>query len=342
MCRHCAYNTNAYLVRASVSMDPDSDICGASMIVTPRGEVLTNMYSKTGLGVAEFDPHDKYLKPAGFANPPAPHYEYIEFGRNPWQYRPGGSAIIRHDGLMPYPRTCSHRGFNTIAPENSMPAFGAAVAMGAEEIEFDLWATKDGEIVTAHDPNLERVSNGHGNIWEYTLTELKALDFGVKFGEKYKNIRIPTFEEILKKFAGRVIMNIHVKIWDIRQKNLYLEKIAALIRKYDCERHVYFMSVNTDALLEMRKILPYSGYCHGAERSNEEMIDLAIKHGFDKVQLVGWYPYNKAMVDKCHAHGIKVNFCQADTPEDARRVLDMGVDCVLANDFHYVKSGLEK
>ena len=52
---------------------------------------------------------------------------------------------------MPYPRVCAHRGFSTIAPENSMPAFGAAVAMGAEEIEFDLWYTKDGEIVSIFD-----------------------------------------------------------------------------------------------------------------------------------------------------------------------------------------------
>ena len=39
---------------------------------------------------------------------------------------------------------CSHRGFNSIAPENTLPAFGAAVALGAEEIELELWATSDG------------------------------------------------------------------------------------------------------------------------------------------------------------------------------------------------------
>ena len=44
-------------------------------------------------------------------------------------------------------RLCAHRGFSTIAPENGMAAFGAAVALGASEIEFDLWWTKDGEIV---------------------------------------------------------------------------------------------------------------------------------------------------------------------------------------------------
>jgi glycerophosphoryl diester phosphodiesterase len=72
------------------------------------------------------------------------------------------------------------------------------------------------------------------------------------------------------------------------------------------------------------------------------MIELAIEHGFDKVQLVSWRPYDKEMVDRCHAHGIRVNFCQADTEEDARRVLAMGVDCVLTNDFHCIKTALEQ
>ena len=136
-----AYNTNTYVIRSSVSMDVNSDIGGASMVVAPTGEVLCNLYSRIGIETVDVDITKKYYKPAGFGNPDAAHYEYIEKGRRPWKYRPAGSAIVRPDESMPYPRFCAHRGFNTIAPENSMPAFGAAVAMGAEEIEFDLWVT---------------------------------------------------------------------------------------------------------------------------------------------------------------------------------------------------------
>jgi glycerophosphoryl diester phosphodiesterase len=45
-----------------------------------------------------------------------------------------------------------------------MPAFGAAIALGAQEIEFDLWSTRDGEIISLHDATLDRVSNGHGKV----------------------------------------------------------------------------------------------------------------------------------------------------------------------------------
>ena len=128
LCRFLAYNTHAYVIRSSVSFAEDSPICGASMVVSPKGDVLCNMKSRFGREVVEFDPHEKHFKPAGFGRAPAAHHEYIEIGRNPWQYRPGGSAIVLPEHRKPYPRTCAHRGFSTIAPENSMPAFGAAVA----------------------------------------------------------------------------------------------------------------------------------------------------------------------------------------------------------------------
>lgn len=139
MCRFLAYNTNAYVLRSSVSFSEDSDICGASMAVSPYGKVLVNMKGKFGKADVEFDPRDKYYKPAGFGNPDAAHYEYIEYGRKPWQYRPAGSAIIRDEKKLPYPRVCAYRGANKIAPENSIVAFGAAVALNAQEISLDLF-----------------------------------------------------------------------------------------------------------------------------------------------------------------------------------------------------------
>ena len=115
--------------------------------------------------VFTFCPYEQ--KPAGFGGsnkPPQPHYEYVDAGRRPWLYRNSGASVVRTDDDMPYPRLCAHRGFNTVAPENSMPAFGAAIALGAEEIEFDLRTTKDGVIVSIHDYLLDRVSDGEGNI----------------------------------------------------------------------------------------------------------------------------------------------------------------------------------
>ena len=339
MSQFLAYNTNAYVIRSSVSMDESSDIGGASMVVAPTGEILAHMYSKTGMEIVEIDPSAKYYKPAGFGNPLSAHYEYIEKGRRPWKYRPGGSAIVRHDEIMPYPRTCAHRGFNTIAPENSLPAFGAAVALGAEEIEFDLWFTKDGEVVSIHDSTLDRESNGTGKVWEYTLAELRELDFGSKCSDEFKGMKIPTFEEILQKFACHCIMNIHLKT--AGDKPEYLEKVVRLIKKYDCEKYVYFMT-GDDALLErLRNEFPEIARCCGGGgsadggRARWEIVERAIEHGCQKLQFVKGY-FNQEMVDKARANGIITNVFWSDDPEETEKFLNMGIDVILTNDYNRI------
>ena len=303
------------------------------MVVAPTGKVLVNMYSKVGLATVDIDPHEKYFKPAGFGNPPSAHYEYIEKGRRPWKYRPAGSAVVRHDEIMPYPRVCAHRGFNRIAPENSLPAFGATVAMGAEEIEFDLWFTKDGEVVSIHDSTLDRVSNGTGKVWEYTLDELRTLDFGAKCGEHFKGMKIPTFEDILKKFACHCVMNIHLKTAGAKPE--YLDNVVKLIQKYDCEKYVYFMS-GEDALLErLQAEYPTIARCCGGGNGKWEIVDRAIKYGCQKLQFVKGY-FNQELVNKAHANGIICNVFWSDDPEETQAFLDMGIDVILTNNYNTI------
>ncbi|MBR3893510.1 MAG: hypothetical protein IKJ35_00020 [Clostridia bacterium] len=335
--RFCAYQTNAYVFRSSVSMDENSEIGGGSMIVKPDGTVLENLKSRVGLATAEIDVTEKYLKPAGFGNPPSAHHEYVEKGRRPWKYRPAGSAIVPDNARMKYPRVCAHRGFCKIAPENSMPAYGAAVAMGADEIEFDLRPTKDGEIVSTHDSLLDRVSNGTGKVSDYTYEELSKLDFGSHFSEKFKGLKILKFEDILQKFACHCVMNIHVKSpnqTDPMDED-YLKRIIALIDKYDCRKYVYFMSANDRVLEQFKRLAPDIALCCGAGLKKWEIVDRAIAIGCEKVQLYKPY-FNQEMIDKAHAHGIKCNVFWSDKEEEAREFLDMGIDTILTNDYHRI------
>lgn len=342
MCRFLAYNTNAYVIRSSVSFSEDSDICGASMVVSPKGKVLENMRGRFGKAEVEFDPMDKYFKPAGFGNPDASHYEYIEYGRKPWQYRSSGPAIVPFDSVMKYPRVCAHRGFNAIAPENSMPAFGAAIALGAEEIEFDLWPTKDGEIVSCHDSTLERVSDGEGKVYEHTYEELKRFDFGSKFSEKFKGLRIVLFEDILKKFGGHTIMNIHVKPLGDSYDPAIMKKIVSLIRRYDCAKHVYFMLEPDGDIRMFKEYAPDISVCVGHDfNRNWAIVDRAIELGAQKVQFFKPY-FNQEMIDKAHVHGIICNMFYADDPEEARRYLEMGIDTILTNDYNLVAQAIKK
>ena len=354
MTKFCAYNCNAYVARSSVSLGEDSPVGGTSMIVAPDGTILADMENGVGFVTAELDPHKRHLKPAGFGNPLATHHSYIEDGRRPWKYRPAGSAIVRHDAVMPYPRICAHRGFNTVAPENSLPAFGAAIALGAEEIEFDLWETKDGEIVSIHDSRLDRVSDGTGFVWDYTYDELLKFDFGSKYSEKYAGLKILRFEEILKKFACHTVMNVHIKAPDdinpLPEERL--KKIIALIRQYDCEKYCYFMTGNPAILKQLADLAPDIARCAGAcdnpRLPQEDLVDKAVKYGCKKIQLYkpffGENPpdYLEKVIKKAHENGVRVNIFWSDDPEETKKYIDMGIDTILSNDYQRNASVIKK
>ena len=329
-----AYNTGAYLVRASVSMGLDSPVGGGSMVVAPSGEMLGNMFSRVGTLTVEFDPHAKYLKPMGYGNPPGLHSTYIEVGRRPWKYRPAGSAIIPgyRDAAKALPkRLCAHRGFSTVAPENSLPAFGSAVALGATEIEFDLWWTKDGEIVSIHDATLDRVSDGKGKVYEHTYEELKKLDFGSKTGKHFAGLKILRFEEILAKLSCHTIMNIHMKDVGKEWDEAHVKKVLRLIDAYDARGHVYFMSSCGPLQDQLARLAPDIPRCMGYA-PGKDIVDEAIKHKCQMVQLFKPY-FDKSSVDRAHAAGMRVNVFWSDDPAEAKKFLDMGIDTILTNDY---------
>lgn len=334
--RFVAYNTGAYLVRASVSMGEEAKVGGCSMIVAPSGEMLGNMYNRTGMLTAKFDPKKKFLKPMGFGNPPGLHPEYVEAGRRPWQYRPAGSAVIPGFENAPAKRLCAHRGFSTIAPENGMAAFGAAVALGAQEIEFDLLWTKDGEIVSIHDATLERVSNGAGRVFDHTLAELQQFDFGVKTGRHFRGTRIVKFEDILAKFSQHVIMNIHLKDLGRAWDEELAKKVIRIIDAYDARKHVYFMTSNGAVQDQFARLAPDIPRCMGNagldNKSSPDIVDRALKHKCQMVQLCKPY-FDKALVDKAKAAGLRVNVFWSDDPEEAKRFFEMGCDTILTNDY---------
>ena len=222
-----------------------------------------------------------------------------------------------------------------------MPAFGAAVAMGADEIEFDLWPTKDGEIVSIHDPVLDRVSDGMGNVSDKNYEELLSYDFGVKYSEKFKGMRIVTFEEILKKFSCHVVMNIHIKSLRYageEYSRTVLQKMIDLIDTYDCRKYVYFMS-GDDGVLELTKeMAPDICRCCGGGDTEEKrwsILERAMKYECKKVQLVKGY-FNQEMVDQAHASGLICNVFWSDDVEEARMFLEMGIDTILTNDYNTI------
>lgn len=115
----------------------------------------------------------------------------------------------------------AHRGLHDgDKPENSMPAFRAAIEHGFT-IEIDVHLSADGHLVVFHDDNLKRVCGVDKKVAKCTLAELKTMRL------KGTEHTIPTFDEFLALVDGRVGI-----LCEIKGLNPYDNRIAAAV----CDR----------------------------------------------------------------------------------------------------------
>ncbi len=84
-----------------------------------------------------------------------------------------------------------------MAPENTLPAFAAAVHAGADWVEFDVRTSVDGVPVVIHDRTVDRTTDGTGSIWELTIDQVDRLDAGSWFSPAFAGVHVPRLEEVL-------------------------------------------------------------------------------------------------------------------------------------------------
>ena len=100
------------------------------------------------------------------------------------------------------PEIIAHRGASYLAPENTLSAFRKAMEIGADGVEMDVQKTYDNELVIHHDYMVDMHTDISGQIYDLTMGELKALDFGSWKDAIYANERIATLQEALELCAG--------------------------------------------------------------------------------------------------------------------------------------------
>lgn len=110
----------------------------------------------------------------------------------------------------PHPRVIAHRGASGTCPENTLPAFEQAIADGADILETDIHLTADNQIICIHDCNVERTTNGAGNVHELNYGQVRQLDAGYRFSSgrntfpfRLKGIYVPRLEEVLQCFPQK-------------------------------------------------------------------------------------------------------------------------------------------
>ena len=223
----------------------------------------------------------------------------------------------------------AHRGASGNYPENTLIAFQKALEIGVDEIELDLYLTKDDHLIVMHDGTVDRTTDGTGAISELTLDEIKTLDAGRVFGEQFWGERVPTWEEALDLVQGKVRLNVHLKEGG-NPDGHYERKVAKALDDFHmvessilaCNDASVGIFAEIDSQIECR--------IFRANRTPEEYIRKSVEMGLRTMQ-PGRDMTTRDFVQKAHNAGRIVHVFYADTPEDMRAYIEIGVDGVLTN-----------
>jgi glycerophosphoryl diester phosphodiesterase len=147
------------------------------------------------------------------------------------------------------PIVIAHQGGKLLAPGNTIEAFRNAEKLGVDVIEMDIHITRDGHLVTIHDPTVDATTDGRGQVADYTLEELQRLDAGYTFKNaereysfRGKGVYIPTLEEVFQRFP-HMKMNIEIKDDNPPERlDEIIRNLLGLIKEYDMENNVLIAS----------------------------------------------------------------------------------------------------
>lgn len=164
--------------------------------------------------------------------------------------QPLGSLGL-NDGV---PLTIAHRGDPAAAPENTLPAFDAALSSGADVLELDLRMTADEQVVIFHDELLDRTTDASGPLADRTLAELQTFDAGSWYGSAWAGTRIPTFNDflpLLQASDARALIELK-GLWTVEA----MRPIIAGIYRYGVQDRVVLASFELPTLFELWREAP--------------------------------------------------------------------------------------
>lgn len=203
----------------------------------------------------------------------------------------GGTAMAteKHKDIV----NVSHRGASGYAPEHTITSYQMGEKMHGDYIEVDLQMTKDGKLIAMHDETVDRTTNGTGLVNGYTLDQIKQLDAGSWFNEKYPQyanpdfagLKVPTLEEVFQQFGKNAKYYIETKSPDvypgmekellrlvneykINKNTLLVQSFSSLSLKTMNEldpsvKLVQLLSYSTNAVMTDAEITAIKGYAMG-------------------------------------------------------------------------------
>ena len=210
-----------------------------------------------------------------------------------------------------------HRGAAELEPENTRLSIQKAIDLSVDQVEIDVHLTRDQHLVVIHDATVDRTTDGQGAVADFTLVEIKQLDAG-------KGERIPTLQEVIDLVRGKVVLQIELKGPDTA------EPVVRAVERNSMESEVLLTSFVHERLREARQLNP--SLALGALWSNppDDACKQAIDMGAEAIH-IQHQNIDAQLVQKAHAHGLKIRAWNPDTVEEIQRAIDLGVDAIGSN-----------
>ena len=231
-------------------------------------------------------------------------------------------------GLITRTQVTAHRGFSKVAPENTMPAFQAAMDCGADYIELDLQLTSDDQLVVIHDDKLDRTTNGKGLVERYTYSQLKTLSAGSWFGSdgEFDDVEIPLFSEVLELTGKDIMLNIEIKKSGDPKKTA--EKAVELIEEYDIVNSCYVTSFSYPALKKVKQLNP--------KIKTAFIANLATATSYAQLPYIdavsmNYLFVNQSVVNSAHHHGKRIFVWTVDRQSEMQKMMALGVDNIITD-----------
>jgi glycerophosphoryl diester phosphodiesterase len=144
------------------------------------------------------------------------------------------------------PLVVGHRGLVQAAPENTLAAFRACLAL-CVGFEFDVRRTSDGKLVCLHDDTLDRTTDSRGPLASLTLAELQKLDAGSRFDPVFRGERIPRIAEIFKLLADESRGDVLIAV-DLKEAGNGLEeRLVQLAKEHKVLDRLLFIGLTIDS-----------------------------------------------------------------------------------------------
>jgi lipopolysaccharide cholinephosphotransferase len=236
-----------------------------------------------------------------------------------------------------------HRGTSAYAPENTLESFSLAADMGADGVELDIQLTRDGEVVVIHDETLSRTSNGEGYVKDYTLAELKKLNFGrnkaaeTKFAQLSTQqpaqtpTQIPTLDEVLVLLSPTSLkINIELKT-GVFEYNGIEEKAVNIVRRHGLMGRIIWSSFNLRSVQKIKEIEPLAktaALCGASVFiTPRECAAFAVNALHCDINQMR-YPN---LAQECREYGIKLRIYTVNTLRDFIYAQKIGASAVITN-----------